>query len=104
MQGLELVKHLAERDRELVTKLEETRRCADGRIANAKEKARRIMNEADIQIRQMSEASKARITGEGNKLAEEAHTRAEAEADRLRRQADSHIDRAVGFILSEVLP
>ena len=104
MQGLELVKHLAECDRELVKKLEETRRYADGRIANAKEEARRILNEADIQIRQMAETSKAQTTEEGNKLTEDAQTRAEEEADRIRRQADSHIDRAVTFILSEVLP
>jgi F0F1-type ATP synthase membrane subunit b/b' len=52
----------------------------------------------------MEEASKARITEEGEKIAEEAQARAEAEAARIRRQADSKIERAVRFTLSEVLP
>jgi len=104
MQGDELVKDLADLDRELALKLEEALRSADQRIAGAEDKSRRILSEADIQIRRMEEAAKARITAEDEKLAAEAQARAEAEAARIRRQADSNIERAVRFVLSEVLP
>ena len=104
MQGIELVKNLAELDRKLVEKLEEARRTAESRIASAQEKARHILNEAEIQIHQMEAASRIRITEEGKKLSEEAQARAEEEAARICRQADSKIERAVRFTLSEVLP
>jgi vacuolar-type H+-ATPase subunit H len=104
MQGIELVKDLAELDRELVQRLEEAHQTADCRIANAQEKARRILDEAEIQIRQMEENAKTRMAEEAAKLAEEAQARAEVEVEHIRHQAGSNIERAVRFILSEVLP
>lgn len=104
MQGFELVKRLAERDREYVDKLEEARRSAEARIAGAQEKARRVLKEADDQFRQMAEASRIRIADDEKKIDEEARARAEAEADRIHRQADTQIESAVKFILEEVLP
>jgi vacuolar-type H+-ATPase subunit H len=104
MQGAELLQNLAALDREFEKKLEEARRSADRRIANAQDKARRILKEAEIQIRQMQDASKARITVQGEKLAAEAQTVADAEAERIRQQAEPNIEPAVSFVLSEVLP
>lgn len=104
MQGIELVKNLAELDRELVLKLEDAYETADRRIAAAQEKARRILDEAEIQIRQMEANSKTRIAETEKKLSQEAQARAEGEVAHIRRQADSNIERAVRFILSEVLP
>jgi vacuolar-type H+-ATPase subunit H len=99
-----LLQNLAALDREFEKKLEEARRSADRRIANAQDKARRILKEAEIQIRQMQDASKARITVQGEKLAAEAQTVADAEAERIRQQAEPNIEPAVSFVLSEVLP
>jgi len=104
MEGLERIRELAERDRQFVAKLEEARRSADDRIADAQDKARQILDEADTRIRTMTEASKTQIAEACNTIAEEARVRAEAEAEGIRRQADPHIDRAVRFLLSEVLP
>jgi vacuolar-type H+-ATPase subunit H len=104
MQGIELVSNLAELDRELVQKLEEARRAGERRIASAQEKARHILNEAEVQIHQMEEDSKTRINDESKKVAAAAQARAEAEAAGISRQADSKIEHAVRFILSEVLP
>ena len=104
MQGAELLQNLAALDREFEKKLEEARRSADRRIANAQDKARRILKEAEIQIRQMQDAAKARITVQGEKLAAEAQTVADAEAERIRQQAEPNIEPAVSFVLSEVLP
>jgi len=104
MQGAELLKNLAALDREFEKELEEARRSAERRIADAKEKARRILNEAEMQILQMEDASRARITAEGENLDAEAQARAEAEAERIRLQAEPNIEPAVSFILSEVLP
>ena len=104
MQGAELLQNLAALDREFEKKLEEARRSADRRVASAKEKARQILKEAEIEIRQMQDASKVRITAEGEKLAVEAQARAEAETERIRQQAEPNIEPAVSFILSEVLP
>ena len=104
MQGAELLQNLAALDREFEKKLEEARRSADRRIANAQDKARRILKEAEIQIRQMQDASKVRITVQGEKLAAEAQTVADAEAERIRQQAEPNIEPAVSFVLSEVLP
>lgn len=104
MQGIELVNSLAELDRALVKKLEDARRSGERRIASAQEKAEHILNEAEIRIHQMEEDSKNRISEEGKKLAAEAQVRAEAEAARIGRQADSKVEHAVRFILSEVLP
>jgi hypothetical protein len=52
----------------------------------------------------MEEDSKTRINDESKKVAAAAQARAEAEAAGICRQADSKIEHAVRFILSEVLP
>jgi vacuolar-type H+-ATPase subunit H len=104
VQGLDPVKILAELEAELAKKLDEARRSAEHRIACAEQEARRILAEADVQIRQMAETSKAWIVKESEKYGGEARGRAEAEAERIRQQADANIDRAVDFILSEVMP
>ena len=104
MHGAEVLENLAAMDREFEKKLEEARRSADQRIADAQEKARRILNETEIQIRQMQESSKARITAECEKLAIEAQARAEAETELIRQQAEPNIEPAVSFVLLEVLP
>ena len=41
---------------------------------------------------------------QGEKLAAEAQTVADAEAERIRQQAEPNIEPAVSFVLSEVLP
>jgi vacuolar-type H+-ATPase subunit H len=104
MQGIELVHNLAELDRELVKELEEAHRTGERRIASAQEKARQILSEAEIRIHQMEQDSRSRITEEDKKLGAAAQARAAAEAARIGRQADSKIEHAVRFILSEVLP
>jgi vacuolar-type H+-ATPase subunit H len=104
VQGMDLVKNLAELERELATKLDEAHQSAEHRIASAAEEARHILAEADAQIRQMADTSKVRIAKENEKYAEGAHARAEAEAQDIREQAERNIDRAVDFILTEVLP
>ncbi|MEJ2101673.1 MAG: V-type ATPase subunit subunit G family protein [Desulfobacterales bacterium] len=77
---------------------------ADRRVAIAKVKAPRILKEAEIENRQNQDASKVRITAEGEKLTVEAQARAEAETERIRQQAEPNIEPAISFILSEVLP
>jgi vacuolar-type H+-ATPase subunit H len=104
MQGFELVKNLAELDRQLSEKLEEARRSAADRIKSAEEERTRLLAEAEAQIRQMHEESRARIVEQSSQLAEEARTRAQAEKERLRQQAGPNLDRAVELILSKVLP
>ncbi len=47
MQGLDLVKDLAELEHELAKKLDEARRSAEQRIADAEQEERRILAEAD---------------------------------------------------------
>ena len=104
MQGLELIKNLAELDRELAERVEETRGAADQRIKDAEAEGQRLLAEAEAQIRQMSEVSRAQIAQEGANLGEDASKRAEAEKERIRSQALPNLDRAVAFILSEVIP
>ena len=104
MQKFELVKRLAEQDREYVEKLEEARQSADAKLAGAQEEARRILKEAEARIREMEETSRVQITDAEKKIIDEGRTRAEAEADRILRQSDTHIEDAVTYILQEVLP
>ena len=59
MQGIALVKNLAALERELSDKLEEAHRSAERSIARAQEEARSIMAEADAQVHQMADASRA---------------------------------------------
>jgi vacuolar-type H+-ATPase subunit H len=104
VQGLDLVKDLAELERELATKLDEAHRSANQRIEGAEQEAQRILTEADAQIRLMADTWKARIAKESEKYTEDARVRAEADAQRIRAQAERNMDRAVDFILSKVLP
>jgi vacuolar-type H+-ATPase subunit H len=104
MQGQELIKHLAEVDRQLGDKLEEARRSAADRIKRAEEENKRILAEAEAQIHQTQEASKTRIAAERSRLAEEARVRIAAEQEGLRRQAEPNLERVVEFILSKVMP
>ena len=104
MQGLKLVKDLAEVETELAKKLGETHRVAEQRIAKAEEEARRILQEANAQINQLVDNLKVRIALETERLAEEGRSRAEAEAEQIRQQASGNMNRCVDFVLSEVLP
>ena len=104
MQGIALVKNLAALERELSDKLEEAHRSAEGSIALAQEEARRIMAEAEAQVRRMADASRAAIAEQSEKAATGARTRAAAEAERIREQAGPNMDKAVDFILSRVVP
>jgi len=104
MQGLELVKNLADLDRELAERVEETHRVADLRIKSAAAESERLLAEAEVQILQMAEASRTWIAEESARLAEDAHKRAAAEQERLRRQAAPNLERAVKFILTKVMP
>jgi vacuolar-type H+-ATPase subunit H len=104
MQGLELIKNLADLDRELTERVEETRGAADQRIKSGEAESQRLLAEAEAQIHQMNEASKAQIVQECAKLGEDAGQRATAERERMRSQALPNLDRAVAFILSEVMP
>jgi vacuolar-type H+-ATPase subunit H len=104
MQGQELIKHLAEVDRELGDKLEEARRSAEDRIKGAEEESQRLLAEAEAQINQKQEASQTRIAAARSKLAEEARVRIATEQEGLRRQAEPNLGRVVEFILSKVMP
>ena len=64
MQGIELIKNLAELDRELAEKVEETRQSVEHRIKSAEAESQRLLAEAEAQIRQMEEASATRIAEE----------------------------------------
>ena len=100
----ELVKDLAEIERELSRKLDEARQAAERRVAEAEEEARRILTDSDAEIRQMADTFRVRMAEEGEKIAGESNSRAEAEAEHIRQKAEQNIDRAVDFVLSEVVP
>jgi vacuolar-type H+-ATPase subunit H len=103
-EGLELLKELAELERSLAERIEQARRSAEDKIKGAEEEGLRILAEAEAEIRQIADTSRARIVKNEGKTAEEARARAEAEAESIRRRAAPNIDRAVDYILSEVLP
>ncbi len=84
MQGLKLIKNLAELDRELAEKVEETRRSADLRIKSAEAESQRLLAEAEAQIRRMEKESRTQIAAASARLAEDARQRAAAEQERLR--------------------
>ncbi len=104
MQGFELIKNLAELDRVLADKVEETRRLADRRTSNAEVASRRLLDETEAQIRQMEEESRTQLAEAGARLAEDARQRAAAEKERWRSLAAPNLERAVAFILAEVMP
>ncbi len=52
----------------------------------------------------MADTWKVRIAEESEKVIQDARVQAEGEAQRIREQAERNMDRAVDFILSEVLP
>jgi vacuolar-type H+-ATPase subunit H len=104
MQGLELIKNLAELDQELAEKVEETRRSAEDRVNRAKVESQRLLDEAEAQIRRMAEVSHTHMAEVSARLTEDARQRAAAEQERLRSQAVPNLDRAVAFIFSKVMP
>jgi vacuolar-type H+-ATPase subunit H len=104
MHGIELIKNLAVLDRELADKVEETRQSVEHRIKSAEAESQRLLAEAEAQIRQMEDASATRIAEESARIAADAHARAAAEQERLRSQAIPNLDRALEFILIEVMP
>ena len=104
MPGLELIKNLADLDRELAAKVAAARRDADRKIKDAEAEAQRLLAEAEAKIRRLeAEAGKER-TEEDARVAEAARRRAAEEKDRLCSQARPHLEQAVQFILSKVLP
>ena len=100
MQGIELIKNLAELDRELAEKVEETRQLAEHRIKSAEAESQRLLAEAEAQIRQMEEASATQIAEASARTGRGRPRRALAEQERLRSQAVPNLERAVEFILS----
>ena len=52
----------------------------------------------------MEEVSRTQLAEESARLAEDGRQRAAAEQERLRDQAMPNLDKAVAFILSEVMP
>jgi vacuolar-type H+-ATPase subunit H len=104
MHGIELIKNLAELDRELAGKVEETRQSVEHRIKSAEAESQRLLAEVEAQIRRMEDASATRIAEESARIAADAHARAAAEQERLRSQAIPNLDRALEFILIEVMP
>jgi vacuolar-type H+-ATPase subunit H len=104
MQGLELIKNLAELDQEVAEKVEETRRSAEDRVNRAGAESQRLLAEAEAQIHRMEEVSRTQMAEVSLRLAEDARQHAAAEQERLRSQAAPNLDRAVAFILSEVMP
>lgn len=104
MHGIELIKNLAVLDRELADKVEETRQSVEHRIKSAEAESQRLLAEVEAQIRRMEDASATRIAEESARIAADAHARAAAEQERLRSQAIPNLDRALEFILIEVMP
>ena len=104
MQGLELLKDLAELERELARKLDEARQSAEHRVTRAEEEAKRILDSANTETRKMSDVLKERIAKESERYTQEGQTLGEAEEQRTRQQSDPSIERAVEYVLSEVLP
>jgi V/A-type H+-transporting ATPase subunit G/H len=104
MEGIGLLKDLAQLERKLKEKLDEAHRSVESRVTRAEEEARRILADAEGQISRMADASKAQMAEERESIAQESRKRAEAEARRIHEQAEPGIGRAVEFILSKVLP
>jgi V/A-type H+/Na+-transporting ATPase subunit G/H len=104
MQATELVKNLAEVERELAERLNQARQSADDTIKKAEQERSRILAEADEQVRQETDASKARIAGENEKISRDTDACAAAQAQSLREEAEKHVDRAIEFIVSKVMP
>jgi vacuolar-type H+-ATPase subunit H len=104
MQGVELIKYIADLDGELAEKVAEARRAAEQKIKNAEVESARLLAEAEAQIRVMDAEAKRWISEESARLAEDAHSRAAAEKTLLRSQGLPNLNRVVEFILSEVLP
>jgi V/A-type H+/Na+-transporting ATPase subunit G/H len=104
MQGTELVKNLADVERELAERLNQACQSADDTIKNAEQESNRILAEADEQIQKEEEASRARIAEENERILRDTDACAEAQAQSLREEAEKHVDRAIEFIVSKVMP
>jgi vacuolar-type H+-ATPase subunit H len=104
MQGVELIKYIANLDSELAEKVAEARRVADQKIKTAEVESTRLLAEAEAEIRMLEAETKRLISEESARLAEDAHSRAAAEKTLLRSQGLPNLNRVVEFILSEVLP
>lgn len=104
MQGTELVKDLAEIERDLAERLNQARQSADDIIKQAEQEKSRILAEADEQIQKEEDVSRARIAGENERVLKDTQASAEAQAQSLSDEARKHIDRAIEFIVSKVMP
>jgi vacuolar-type H+-ATPase subunit H len=104
MEGKELLRDLAQLERELNEKLQNARHSAESRISRAEEEARHILADAEGQIHRMVSVSKAQVAEECESIAQESRKHAEAEARRILDQAEPRIGKAVEFIISKVMP
>ena len=104
MQGTELVKNLAEVERELAERLNQARQSADDIIKNAEQERSRVLAEAEEQIQKEADASRTRIAEEKERILKDTKASAADQARSLREKAEKHVGRAVEFIVSKVMP
>jgi F-type H+-transporting ATPase subunit b len=104
MQGTELVKNLADIERELAERLNQASQSADDTIKKAEQERHRILAEVDEQIQKEEKASKARIAEENERILRDTDASAVAQAQSLREEAEKNIDRAIELIVSKVMP
>ncbi len=104
MQGLGLVKSLAERERELAKKLEVAQRAAEAKLKEAQVRAARIHEESRSRLLQTSEEAERRTAEEEARVLGAAVAEGEVQVRKIREEAEGNLDKAVAYVLSKVVP
>lgn len=101
--GERLLREIAEREQELQRRVAEARAEAARLIDQAQQEADALRAQAREQARALEEAAATEAAREGEQITRDILARAEADAARIRREAEGRKRQAVDLVVAEVL-
>ena len=104
MAGLGLVKSLAEREQELLKRLDDARRKAEARIVEAEGSAQAVQRAAEEAAREMELKTRADIAAAVAQIEAKARSDADALKQQIAQTAAPRVAQTVNSLLKEVLP
>ena len=95
MGGLGLIKSLAEKEKQLLERLEAAKKEAEERVKRAEAEAKALLEEAEAKAKALEAQYRERERAETEALLARYRERAEAEAKAVREKAMARLDEAV---------
>jgi V/A-type H+-transporting ATPase subunit G/H len=104
MGGLGLIKSLAEKEKELLARLEAAKKEAEELLKRAEAEARALLEEAEAKAKALEAQYCEKEAQETEAILARYRAQAEAEAKAVREKAGPRLEEALALVLKEVLP